>query len=80
MITEALYDKEYIVREEAIRRVKDDNAFVQWILSESAILPVGAETFWKKFDELDREELEQLIMERAEKVTHGQAKMKPPYI
>ena len=61
LITEALYDKEYIVREEAIRRIKDHNVFVQWILSESAILPVGAETFWKKFDELNREEQEQLI-------------------
>lgn len=61
VIIEALYDEQYIVREEAIRRVKDHNAFVQWILSGSVVLPVGAETFMNKVDELNREELETLL-------------------
>ena len=61
VIIEALYDKEYIVREEAIRRVKDHNAFMEWILSGSFTFPVGSETLWKKIDELEREELETFI-------------------
>ena len=54
VIIEALYDKEYIVREEAIRRVKDHNAFMEWILNGSFTIPVGSETLWKKIDELER--------------------------
>ncbi len=61
VIIGALYDNEYLVREEAIRRVRDHHAFVQWILSGSVIIPIGAETFQNKFDELDREVLETLI-------------------
>lgn len=67
VIIEALYDKEYIVRGEALRRVKDHNAFVQWILSGSVPLPVLDETFWNKVDELDREELESFIKELQKK-------------
>ena len=60
LIVSALNDKDHAVREEAVRLIKDHGAFVQWILSGSAVLPVGAQVFWDKIDKLNAGELETL--------------------